>query len=167
MSENGTGKDHGGTVGIGQGERPRGIRRQGRPLATGRALAGWLTEPGAGPVLEFEHLLKISFAYSGAKANVLSTLAATMDWVHEQNVENLAAGRDYLAGTAAFPERAAQNLVVGRFLTDFYAMVADWAVWANGIVEAWPDDPSRAILDPAAQEESVRVAERISAMELT
>lgn len=146
-----------------------GNRRRTRYTITGqgrRALRLWLAEPGAGPALEFEQLLKINFADSGAKADVLSTLAATMEWVHEQNKENLEAGRAYLAGTAACPERAAQNLVVGRFLTDFYAMVADWVVWAGGIVADWPDDPSRALLDRGAQQQSVRVAERISAMAL-
>jgi len=143
------------------------IGRRGRTRYTvtahGRAaLADWLAEPGAGPILEFEQLLKINCADSGSKSDVLFTLVATMEWVQEQNKENLAAARAYLAGTAAFPERAAQNLVVGRFLTDFYAMVADWAIWAKDIVEDWPDDPSLAVVDLVAQEESVRVAERIS-----
>ncbi len=28
-------------------------------------------------------------------------------------------------------------------------MVADWADWAATQVEQWPDDPSRAVADPA------------------
>jgi hypothetical protein len=39
---------------------------------------------------------------------------------------------------------AAIGTVVGGFLTDFYAMVAEWADRAECIVAAWPDDPSRA-----------------------
>src|SRR5215510_15005781 len=42
-----------------------------------RALAAWLREPGAGPVLEFEQLLKIFFSENGARADALATLAAT------------------------------------------------------------------------------------------
>lgn len=42
--------------------------------AEGRsAFAGWLQEPGDGSILEFEQLLKISFADSGSKADILPT----------------------------------------------------------------------------------------------
>jgi hypothetical protein len=50
--------------------------------------------------------------------------------------------RAYLAGQGAFPQRAALNQLGGRFLTDFYAMVAHWADWATTIVQDWPDDPA-------------------------
>jgi hypothetical protein len=93
---------------------------------------------------------------------VLANLAATLDWVREQNEENLATARAYFAAEGAFPERAAINHLGGRFLTDFYAMVARWAEWATGVVADWPDDPGRAVADPAAQEEAVRVAESIA-----
>src|SRR4051812_45245425 len=49
------------------GNRPRTaytITPRGR-----RALAGWLGEPGAGPVLEFEGLLKLFFAEHGSRDN--------------------------------------------------------------------------------------------------
>lgn len=144
-----------------------GKRRRTRYTITARgrrALAKWLEEPGDGPVLEFEQLLKIHFADSGTKDNVLATLAATLEWVQEQNEENLATGRAYLAGEGAFPQRAALNLLGGRFLTDYYAMVARWAEWAVDIVEDWPDDPRQAELDRDAQEEAVRLAESIAAI---
>lgn len=144
-----------------------GKRRRTRYTITPRgrrALAKWLEEPGDGPVLEFEQLLKIHFADSGTKDNVLATLAATLEWVREQNEENLATGRAYLAGEGAFPQRAALNLLGGRFLTDYYAMVARWAEWAVDIVEDWPDDPRQAELDRDAQEEAVRLAESIAAI---
>ncbi|MGI8631687.1 MAG: PadR family transcriptional regulator [Solirubrobacterales bacterium] len=144
-----------------------GKRRRTRYTITARgrrALAKWLEEPGDGPVLEFEQLLKIHFADSGTKDNVLATLAATLEWVQEQNEENLATGRAYLAGEGAFPQRAALNLLGGRFLTDYYAMVARWAEWAVDIVEDWPDDPRQAELDRHAQEEAVRLAESIAAI---
>jgi DNA-binding PadR family transcriptional regulator len=142
-----------------------GRRRRTRYTITARgrrALAAWVGEPGAGPVLEFEQLLKIHFADSGTKWDVLTNLAATLTWVREQNVENVATARAYLEGEGAFPERAAVNQIGGRFLTDFYAMVERWAEWATTVVEGWPDDPRRAALDPDAQAESVRVAESLT-----
>jgi PadR family transcriptional regulator, regulatory protein AphA len=129
-----------------------------------RALAAWLQQPGAGPVLEFEQLLKISFADSGSTADIRTSLAATRAWVLEQNEENLAAARAYLEGRGAFPQRAALNQLPGRFLTDFYAMVAEWVDWASAMVEDWPEDPLSAPFDVAAAEEAVRRAEGIESL---
>jgi DNA-binding PadR family transcriptional regulator len=126
-----------------------------------RALAAWLAEPGDGPVLEFEQLLKICFADSGSKADILTNLQATHAWVLDQNEEHLATGRAYLEGAGLFPERAALNQLAGRFLTDFYVMVARWAQWATEVVEQWPDDVRAAAFDDEIGAESVRRAEGI------
>src|SRR6476620_5895328 len=78
-----------------------GRRRRTRYTITAkgrRALAAWLRVPGEGPVLEFEQLLKISFADSGSRAYVLVNLEAARAWVLEQNRETLAAARAYPAG---------------------------------------------------------------------
>jgi DNA-binding PadR family transcriptional regulator len=139
------------------GMRPRtvySITPDGR-----RALAEWLRSPGAGPVLEFEQLLKISFAEHGTKSDALATLAAARVWAKERNEENLTAGRAYLEGRGPFQHRAAQNMLVGAFLTEFYRMVAQWAEWAAGQVDQWPDDPAQAVPDRAAFEQVVRRAE--------
>ena len=49
-------------------------------------------------------------------------------------------------------------MLVGAFLTDFYAVVVRWADWATTMVDQWPDDPSQATPDRAAMEEIVRKA---------
>ncbi|MEU6181828.1 PadR family transcriptional regulator [Streptomyces coeruleorubidus] len=139
------------------GRRPRtvyGITEAGR-----RALAAWLSEPGSGPVLESEQLLQIFFADSGTRSDTLATLRAARDWATERNQENLAAARAYLTGQGPFPERAAQTLLVGRFLTDYYRLVAEWADWATAIVRQWPYDPREAMADPRQQAETARRAE--------
>jgi DNA-binding PadR family transcriptional regulator len=138
------------------GRRPRtvyAITPQGR-----RALAAWLAEPGAGPVLEFEQLLQIFFAENGTKADALATLAATRAWARARSAESLAVGQQYQRGQGPFLQRAAQLNLTARFITDFYAMVGAWARWASGIVETWPDDPAQATLNPAEAEETVRRA---------
>jgi PadR family transcriptional regulator AphA len=139
------------------GRRPRtvySITVKGR-----RALAVWLQSPGAGPVLEFEQLLKVTFAENGTKADALQTLKAARSWAEERNQENLAAVHDYAAGVGSFQERAAQNHLAGRFLTDFYAMVAQWAEWAGEQIGEWPDNPRDALPDQEALEETARRAE--------
>jgi hypothetical protein len=123
-----------------------------------------LQVPGEGPALEFEQLVKIHFADSGTKADVISNLEATRAWVLEQNAENLAAARAYLAGETSFPQRAALNQLPGRFLTEFYVMVARWVEWASAIVDTWPDDVRSAPFDMAAAEEGVALAESVEAI---
>jgi DNA-binding PadR family transcriptional regulator len=138
------------------GRRPRtvyAITPKGR-----RALARWLKKPGAGPVLEFEGLLKVTFAENGTTDDVLRTLDAIAAWAKERNVENLEAGRAYTAGSGPFQHRVAINSLGGRFFTDFYVMVAEWEQWARAQVEQWPDDPSDAVVNQAEMEETVRRA---------
>jgi PadR family transcriptional regulator AphA len=135
------------------GERPRtvySVTPKGR-----RALAAWLREPPAGPVLEAEPLLRMFFADNGTRDDALAALAATRAWAGERNELNRAVGRDYLAGAGRFQERAACTKLVGRFLTDYYRLVAEWADWATAIVEAWPDDPAGAEPDLVAIADTV------------
>ena len=146
---------------------PVGRRRRTRYTITAkgrRALAAWLQQPGAGPQLEFEQLVKIHFADSGSKADVVANLEAARAWVLEQNEENLATARAYLAGEGAFPQRAALNQLPGRFLTEFYVTLARWIDWASAMVEDWPDDVSSAPFDLAAAEEGVAMAESVKAI---
>jgi PadR family transcriptional regulator, regulatory protein AphA len=144
-----------------------GRRRRTRYTITAngrRALAAWLQEPGDGPVLEFEQLVKIHFADGGAKADVIANLEATRAWVLEQNEENLSAARAYLAGEGPFPERAALNQLPGRFLTEFYVTIARWVRWASDLVESWPDDVTDAPFDETAAAEGVALAESVAAL---
>jgi len=144
---------------------PVGRRRRTRYTITAkgrRALAAWLRAPGDGPTLEFEQLLKISFADSGSRADVVANLSAAREWLSEQNQENLATARAYLEGTGAFPERAALNQLAGRFITDFYVMVAEWVAWASQVVDGWPEDVRDAPFDVRAAEEGVRRAESVA-----
>jgi DNA-binding PadR family transcriptional regulator len=131
------------------------ITAQGR-----RSLAAWLQEPGDGPVVEFEQLLKVFFAENGTKADTLNTLEAAEEWAKARCAESLAVGESYLDGQGPFPQRLPELQLSSRFLTDFYLLVLDWARWATAIVDAWPDDPRRASHDPHALAETVDRARR-------
>jgi DNA-binding PadR family transcriptional regulator len=142
------------------GKRPRtayAITIKGR-----RALAAWLAEPGAGPVLEFEGLLKLFFAEHGTRDNALASIAAARAWALERNEANLAVARAYTQGDGPFQERVAITGIMGRFLTDYYAMVKGWTDWAADVVSAWPDDPGAATANSVELHETVRRAERIA-----
>lgn len=123
-----------------------------------RALAEWLGQPGDGPALEFEQLLKVFFAENGTTADLLATLAAAQAWAQARCAESLAVGEQYRTGAGPFPERLPELQLTSRFLTDFYLLVGQWARWASSIVETWPDDPRQAKHDPQVIAETVRRA---------
>jgi PadR family transcriptional regulator, regulatory protein AphA len=142
------------------------IERNGRRARTvytittdGRlALREWLAEPGTGPELVFEQLLKVFLADHGTTADLLATLCATAEWARARSPESLAIGTQYAKGHGPFPERVAVLQLSSRFLTDFYLLVGDWAAWATVIVSGWPDDPSQAPEDRAVMAETIRRA---------
>jgi PadR family transcriptional regulator AphA len=105
-----------------------------------RALAAWLAEPGDGPVLEFDGLVKLMFADHGSRADALGTIARARAWAVEMNADNIAAAERFAEAGGRYEERRATTLLTGAFLTDFYALVAQWAEWAAAEVEGWPDD---------------------------
>jgi PadR family transcriptional regulator, regulatory protein AphA len=125
------------------GRRPRtvySITPEGR-----RALQRWVAEPGAGPVLEYEALLKVAFAARGTKAGLLGHL----DAISGHAAARLATGRtraeEYANALVPLPEHLAVNGLMWSFLWQFYSAIEDWAAWATAEVTRWPDD-----LRPAA-----------------
>jgi PadR family transcriptional regulator AphA len=137
------------------GQRPRtvySITPKGR-----RRLARWLGEPGAGPQLEFELLLKVFFSEHGTKADTVAAIDAIGRWANERTVENITFAREFKTSGGPFPERLAQIVLIGRFLTDFGDMVASWSQWAREVVSTWPDDAGGAEPDVATLE---RIAAR-------
>jgi PadR family transcriptional regulator AphA len=124
-----------------------------------RALAAWVAEPGDGPVVEFEQLVKVFFADQGTTADVRRQLDAARAWAHERSRLNVEVGRAYLEGRGPFPERAAVLLLVSRFLDDLLETVDRWAEWAADVVADWPDHPRDAPVDWDAMAVTQRHAE--------
>jgi PadR family transcriptional regulator, regulatory protein AphA len=143
------------------GKRPRTvytITPKGR-----RALAAWVpagTE--AGPTLEFEQLVRLFFAEHATREDLLATFDGVYEWLEAQARLGIEITGEYLAGRGAFPERLPWLLLVGRFLDQFERAVEEWADWAVGVVEQWPDDlrsapPEIDVLEEMAQNSEDRV----------
>jgi DNA-binding PadR family transcriptional regulator len=138
------------------GNRPRtvySITAKGR-----RALAEWVPQPGEGPVLEFEGLVKLFYAEHGTKQDVLATLDRVRAWSDERHRDSVDISQGYLDGDGPFPERLPWLILCGQFLEEFDLMVERWTEWASGVVEAWPDDLHEAEPDWAALEGQARRA---------
>lgn len=119
------------------GRRPRTVYRitpKGR-----RALRRWLDQPGAGPVLEWEQLLKIFLAEHGTKTAALANLRAAGAWGDDIEALSIELAREYLAG-GPFPDRMPQLILTGQFLTEFGDLVSHWARRAEQVVTSWPDE---------------------------
>jgi PadR family transcriptional regulator AphA len=114
-----------------------------------QALAGWLAEPGAGPVLECEALVKIAYADLGTRDGVQANLAALIDNTTAKLRFGEMIARQYLDGLGPFQERLPISGLMWRFLWDYHLAVLRWARWAQAEVQAWPDDLSQ--LDAIAE----------------
>lgn len=104
-----------------------------------KALRAWLGEPSAPPRLESEALLRLFFAEHGTKEDLLATLDELEEQALALRRQAVDQAAEYLAGTAPFPERIHILGLVGRFTLDHTALLIDWARWARGEVELWPD----------------------------
>lgn len=143
------------------GKRPRtvySITAEGR-----RAMATWVPAPAAGPVLEFEALVKLFYAEHGTKQDVLATLDGVRAWSDEQHRNSIGIASSYLDGEGAFPQRLPWLVLCGQFLEEFAIMVERWTNWAQSVVEAWPDDiteaqPAFDVLEAQARRSDARPA---------
>jgi DNA-binding PadR family transcriptional regulator len=119
------------------GRRPRtiyAITPKGRA-----ALRAWLAQPGAGPSLEFEALLKVFLADQGDKQALLANLRGIRTWAEEEHRRGIQLVRDYLQTGGPFPDRLHLIALIVRFLGfEWAAAVHRWASWAEQEVQRWP-----------------------------
>ncbi len=134
-----------------------------RPASTGRrrstvytitpagrqALAAWLAEPGAGPVLECEALVKVAYADQGTRDGLLANLAALIDDATATLHFGEMIAASSLEGGGPFPDRLPFSGLMWRFLWEYHVTMLRWARWARDQVQAWPEDLSQ--LDAAAE----------------
>jgi DNA-binding PadR family transcriptional regulator len=126
-----------------------------------RALAEWVPTPGAGPVVEFEQLVKVFFAEQATKADLLATLEGVREWVEDQALSTAGIPHEYLDGRGEYPARLPWLILIGRFLDDIQQTVDRWAAWAIANVQSWPDDLTLAESDLKALETIAANEERI------
>ncbi len=133
------------------GQRPRtmySITAKGR-----RALAAWVPTQGAGPVIEFEQLVKIFFAEHAGKADLLATLHGVRADLEDRAAATAAIPAEYLEGRGGYPERLPWLILAGKFLDEIDKAVDRWAQWAIDVVDDWPDDIHGAEPDREALQE--------------
>ena len=139
------------------GQRPRtsySITAKGQ-----RALEAWVPTPGAGPVVEFEQLVKIFFAEHAGKADLLATLHGVRADLEDGAAATAGIPTEYLEGRGGYPERLPWLILAGKFLDEIDQAVDRWAQWAIDVVDDWPDDLHAAEPDREALQEMAHNAE--------
>ena len=146
LEAHGLAREHHGVRGAATAH-PLHDHRQGR-----KALAKWIPTAGAGPVVEFEQLVKVFFAEQATKDDLLTTLARRSSLGRGPRRRHIR----HPAGVPRRPRRLPSTSAVAhscrRFLDDIEQAVDRWATWAIGVVEAWPDDLGQAEPDRDALE---------------
>lgn len=120
------------------GQRPRtvySITPKGR-----RALGRWLAKPASDSRLESETLVKLAFAGSGSKRDLLLSLERYREVAEIRREELRAIFHEYLRGEDPFPARVHLNVVAYRLLWDTAETEVGWAAWAIDQVQRWSDD---------------------------
>ena len=136
------------------GRRPRSVYSI---TPAGRdALRDWLEEPGAGPALEFEALVKVFFAEQGTKAQLVANLTRIAEEQRARVVTDATWARNYIEGRVAFPERLGVLSLVGPLQAALNQAILRWAEESLEEVTGWPDHlrdapPARGALEAVAE----------------
>ena len=107
-----------------------------------KALETWLTEPGKGPFVEFEGLVKVLFAEQARKEHLLATLTSIRTEAERTRQHHAELAADLAETGGPFPDRLHINALVFKFMWDQTEMLLRWANWAEQEVADWPDDAS-------------------------
>jgi DNA-binding PadR family transcriptional regulator len=117
------------------GKRPSttyGITAKGR-----RALGRWLEQPGAGPVTEFEGLVKVAFADHGSIEGLRENLRAIRERAEAEVADGERRLEEYAATGGPYPDR----LPVIALAAEHFRLQADallrWVDWAERATRDW------------------------------
>jgi PadR family transcriptional regulator, regulatory protein AphA len=123
-------------------EQPRDGRR-GRSVyaitpAGRQALRTWLATEPAPPELEFEAMVRLTFADQGTKQQALAAIDSIARHAELRYREGLDQLRGYLDDGGPFPERLHIIALTATFHADYLRLLRDWAARARAEIDTWP-----------------------------
>lgn len=101
------------------------------------ALAEWLGEPGAGPVLEFEALVKVAFADQGDLDGLRTVLRGIREDAERRAARTAERMAEYAEEGGPYPDRLPVIALTARLLREQNAALLRWAEWAEAEVARW------------------------------
>lgn len=127
------------------------------------ALAGWLSEPPAAPVIEFEGMVKIFFADIGG----LDQLRTTIERIEAESARQVAQLSEIAAAGSAFAHRSHISAVTLALSLEMQSSVLTWARWAQEEVAQWQSTTDAGDWDEqAVRARLVRVAHELGVQDL-
>lgn len=102
-----------------------------------RKLADWLAEPGAGPTIEFEALMKVAFADNGSLGALRTNLAAIRDHAEAQLEYSEERRREYAESGGPYPDRLPVISLANRFYHEQNLAMLRWVEWAEEATRDW------------------------------
>lgn len=106
--------------------------------ANGRkALREWLGQPGAGPVVEFEGLLKVAFADHGSLDGLLANLGAIREFAESRIAEGEQRFTEYTETGGPFPHRLPVIALAAEYFRLQSAALLHWVDWAERATADW------------------------------
>ncbi|MBO2454914.1 PadR family transcriptional regulator [Actinomadura barringtoniae] len=101
------------------------------------ALRGWLDEPGAGPVLEFEALVQVAFADHGNIEQLRAVLAHIRAYAEFARAAIEERMTEYETTGGPYPDRLPVIALSARFMREQNASLLRWVDWAEAEVAHW------------------------------
>ncbi|MBI4884721.1 MAG: PadR family transcriptional regulator [Actinobacteria bacterium] len=141
-------------------EHPTSVGRRRRTIyeitPLGRqALSDWLASDSATLAIQHEAMLKVLFADSGTKHDLLRAIGEVRAWAEKRLTNGKAIAAGYLDGTAPYMQRAhIVTLTFSYQYTQAEQMLA-WAKAATAEVATWPDDLHHTTFNRATFEHAV------------
>ncbi|MGN6175512.1 MAG: PadR family transcriptional regulator [Streptosporangiaceae bacterium] len=103
-----------------------------------RALRAWLATEPAPPELEFEAMVRLTFADQGTNPQALAAIDSIARHAEQRYREGLGQLREYLDDGGPFPERLHIIALTATFHADYLRLLLDWAARARAEVGTWP-----------------------------
>lgn len=109
-----------------------GITAKGR-----RALRRWLEQPGAGPVTEFEGLLKVAFADHGSIDGLRANLSAIRELAEAEIIDADRRLNEYAETGGPFPDRLPVIALAAEHFRLQSEALLRWIEWAEEATRSW------------------------------
>jgi DNA-binding PadR family transcriptional regulator len=117
------------------GKRPSttyGITAKGR-----RALRRWLEQPGAGPVTEFEGLVKVAFADQGSIEGLRANLRAIREAAEAEVADGERRSEEYAETGGPYPDRLPMIALAAEHFRLQSEALLRWVDWAEQATREW------------------------------
>lgn len=102
-----------------------------------RALRRWLEQPGAGPVTEFEGLLKVAFADHGSIEGLRANLRAIRTFAEADIAEVERRFMEYAETGGPFPDRLPVIALAAEYFRLQSEALLRWIDWAEHATRDW------------------------------